>query len=146
MLVFGHFALRSQRETGKLALWPGNRAYFCVFRGIRQIGLSCLKNLVFVLKTQKAPDRTKCAKGPDRFRNKTDQTFFIENIARNGLKSHFLGPKSAPFCCKNANCQIVPVSCVYPPPPIPFCLRKSQNFSGVAPANQTKERAKTKSS
>ena len=27
MLVFGHFALRFQRETGKLALWPGNRAY-----------------------------------------------------------------------------------------------------------------------
>ena len=39
----------------------------------------------------------------DRFRNKADQTFFIENVARNGLKSHFLGPKSAPFCCKNAN-------------------------------------------
>ena len=41
MLVFGHFALCFQRETGKMALWPGNRAYFCVFRGIRQIGLSC---------------------------------------------------------------------------------------------------------
>ena len=32
MLVFGHFALRFQRETGKLALWPGNHAYLCVFR------------------------------------------------------------------------------------------------------------------
>ena len=41
MLVFGHSALRFQRETGKLALWPGNHAYFYVFRGIRQIGLSC---------------------------------------------------------------------------------------------------------
>ena len=86
MLVFGHFALRFQRETGKLALWPGNRAYFCAFRGIRQIGLSCYKAQVFVLKTQKTPHRTKCANGPD-------QTFFIENVARNGLKSHFLGPK-----------------------------------------------------
>ena len=39
----------------------------------------------------------------DRFQNKTDQTFFIENVARNGLKSNILGQKNAPFSCKNAN-------------------------------------------
>ena len=53
----------------------------------------------------------------DRFRNKTDQTFFIENVARNGLKSHFLGPKSAPFCCKNANLPSRTCFTRIPPPP-----------------------------
>ena len=60
------------------------------------------------------------------FRNKTDQTFFIENVARNGLKSLFLGPKSAPFCCKNAN--LPNRTCftrIRRPPPHPGSHRKN---------------------
>ena len=59
-----------------------------------------------------APENVKILKVPK-------PTWFLsETIARNGFKSRFFLPKSAPFrlfSCGNANfCQIVPVSCTYP--------------------------------
>ena len=87
----------------KLANWHSGleTVHIFAFLGVLGNWIVMLKSLVFVLKTQKHPTEPNVPM--DRFRNKTDQTFFIENVARNGLKSHFLGPNSAPFCCKNAN-------------------------------------------
>ena len=50
---------------------------------------------------QKILQRTKGASRPLFAQNWTK--FFTENVAQNGLKSHFFGPQNAPFCCKNGN-------------------------------------------
>ena len=102
MPVFGHFALRLQGKTGKLAFWLGNCAHFCGF------------TLVFVLKNTKILQRTKRASRPLFAQNWTK--FFAENVVQSGQKWPFFIKKTRRSAARTPICQIVPVSRVYPPP------------------------------
>ena len=88
----------------------GFRSFRTTFSGkTRQIGTMAWKPCTF--SQQKRLQAGHCV------RTKVHQTFFIENVARNGLKSHIFGPKSAPFCCKNANLSNHTCFTRIPPPP-----------------------------
>ena len=75
----------------------------------------------------------------DQKSHKSGPNFFTENVARNGLKPRFWAQKMLRSAVRTPICQIVPVSCVYNPPP-PLVLRFTQRMdlrerSGVTCVN-----------
>ena len=98
MPIFGHSALRFQ-QLGALAWKP---CTFSRFQGYLADRIIMPKTLVFC--TEKSKSTSQNQNVPiDHLSRKNGPNFFIENVARDSLKSLFFGPKAAPFCCKNAN-------------------------------------------
>ena len=129
MPVFGHFALRLQGKTGKLAFWLGNCAHFCGFRGRMQEHLIMLKTLVFVLKNTKILQRTKRASRPLFAQNWTK--FFRWKRSAKWPKMAFLSSKKRAVLQRERQFAKSYLFHAYtpPPPPHPLNARNGNHLS-----------------